>query len=126
MFYQFREQIKNRGCYAGIVLETEMDFNKPLSLNIEYAAEERWSDVCKAAVHIFFDYYKWLEKGELTVKILNVDWLPADTNSLIVLYSVVTALSSKLNVNISDLSFDKENERFVFPESRVLADSVNL
>ncbi|WP_129020201.1 hypothetical protein [Edaphocola flava] len=120
MFYQFREQLKMRGCYAGIVLKTHLNPVKETKLIFNYEGDPQWQTICEAGANIFFDYFKWVAKGELIVDIENIDWMPADSNNLIILYATIEALGKDLDIVIPNLSFHRDSESFIFPECRIL------
>lgn len=117
--FKLRELLKNRGCYADITFEIIENNEKPSNLILDYRADKLWEIVCKAGVFIFFDYYCRQNKGELTVKIIDIKWMPIDTNNIVVFYSTIKGLGEILNFNMDKLSIDFENETFIIPETRI-------
>lgn len=85
-----------------------------------YKAHELWEIPCKSGAMIFFDYFSRTFKGELNVKVIELDWLPVDTNNLIVLFATIEGLSESLGFKIEKLELDSINETFIFPEQRTL------
>lgn len=116
--FVFKHQVNNRGLYADICFEVKIDTTKPSNLIVEYNADKHWEIICLAGIRIFYDYYIRQKQGSLHITVISIDWLPIDTNNLIVMYSIVKGLSEILNLNISKLNFDSSSEVFIFPESR--------
>lgn len=116
--YTLRKQMGNRGCYSSIKFEAGFSPRDISELKIIYEAESKWEHACKAGICIFFDYFKRERNGQLTIKIIEIDSIPVDTNNLIVLFSVVKGLCEALDFNISKLEIDLLNETFILPEPR--------
>lgn len=116
--YVLRQQLNNRGCYSSISFDVTFNPSESSNLLIIYEAESMWESACKAGINIFFDYFKRSLKGQLIVKIVNIDWIPIDTNNLIILFSTVKGLSEVLDFKIKHLEIDLMNEYFIFPETR--------
>lgn len=115
--FTLRTQLKNRGCYAEITL----DYNRNDSvadLSITYNADPQWEYACKAGVKIFYDYFLRKTNSGLDIRIHSINWLPVDTNNLIVLFAVIQSLCEALNFEVKGLELDVIEERFVFPEKR--------
>lgn len=120
MLFQFRKSIHNRGAHANIDLEVEYIAHRDNKLNFEYLDSTKWGYICNAGAEIFFDYFNTKNKGTLNIKINSVDELPGDTNSLIVLFATISAISAQLQFSIPGLLFDLESESFVLPEARTM------
>lgn len=116
--YFFRKQIRGRGCLANIELDVETYNHSQPQITVNYLADEIWKNTCLAGADIFFDYYNLKNNKSLRVNILNVGWLPVDTNHIIVLYSIIEALSKELKFEIRGFHFEEIDEKFVFPEPR--------
>lgn len=114
----FRKQIKGRGILANIELVLENYYHEEPQMFVNYLSDERWKNACLAGADIFFDYYNRKNNKSLKVDILDVGWLPVDTNHIIVLYSIIDALSKELSFEIPGFHFDEDNEAFIFPEPR--------
>ena len=116
MIHTLRKQTENRGVFFEIDLECSYS-DQRTELSIVYNADLKWKQACELGVHIFHDYYKRkFNNRHLEVKVNAVQWLPVDTNHLIVVYAVVSALAKELDYPISNLNF--ENDSFSFPEVR--------
>ena len=116
--YTFRQQLGNRGAFCSISFDIIEDLSLSSGRTFIYEADAQWKTVCRAGVLIFFDYYTRQRNGSLTIKIIEIKWLPVDTNNLIVLYSVVKGLCELMNVSIESLRLDTSTELFCFPEHR--------
>ncbi len=117
--FAFKKVLHKRGAYMKI--EMEVDFypsTMESKLEISYNADHEWKSSCEAGIHIFHDYFRYLNKGRLKITVNRINWLPVDTNNLIVLYATIMALCEILNFNVEDLQLDIQNEVFVFPEAR--------
>lgn len=114
----FRKQIKGRGILANIELVIENYYHEQPQIFVNYLSDERWKNACLVGADIFFDYYNRKNNKSLKVDILDVGWLPVDTNHIIVLYSIINALSKELSFEIPGFQFDEDNEAFIFPEPR--------
>lgn len=121
MYHSFRKQVGQRGCYAGISLHIETQTGAVPGMYFQFTDPDlQWKTACEAGAKIFYDYYKWKAYGTLNITIERIDWLPADTNHLIVLYATISALCEALQIEIPEFSFQKETALFVFPECRNL------
>lgn len=119
--YSFRQIMNNKGCYANIYYDIEETHDSDSKLEIAYNGDSQWESITKAAAIIFFDYYLRVKKGgRLKVNIFQIDELPGDTNSLIVLYGIVQMLSEKLSINIRGLTLNEEQSQFCFPDVRTI------
>lgn len=118
--YTLKKLLKNRGVYSSIDFEIQSNENKQKILIFEYNADDRWKIMCEAGALIFFDYYSRKKEGELKVIINKVDWMPVDTNNIIILYSVIKGMADILNFNIEGLEINENTESFIIPELRVL------
>jgi hypothetical protein len=114
----FREQIENKGYYIKIRFEVELIDNKNSKLEMIYSADEKWKIFCETGILLFFEYFYKNETKSLKVNVYEIDWLPVDTNSILVLFSTVKALSDALDYKISALAFD--TGKFIFPDSRLI------
>lgn len=116
--YVLRQMLTNRGCYSEITFEITFDKDKESSLKVCYEADALWEASCKAGILIFNDFFSKKNKGELSITISKIDWMPVDTNNLIILYSTIKGLSELLDFEIVDLNIDRNLESFVIPEPR--------
>ena len=116
--YTLRKQLRNKGCYAEILLDVQFTEDKSCKLDIGYNAEKQWENACKAGILIFHEYFSRKRQGVLKVTIHEIKWMPVDTNNLIVLYCSLKSLSEILKFPIEGLSLDNVNEVFCFPEIR--------
>lgn len=113
-----REQIKQWGWYAAVDVMAETDTLSTSEMIFDYKGPTEWQVPSKMAALTFYDYFKRRKSGRLVIRIENIDWLPIDTNNIIVFFSVIQALCKELNFNIEGLSLDKGKEIFIFPEPR--------
>lgn len=118
--HTLRKQINNKGLYVSLTYQLNYNEEKHSNLIFSYEAHKLWETPCKLGAMIFFDYFSRKFKGELNVKIIELDWLPVDTNNLIVLFATIEGLSELLGFKIEKLELDLINESFVFPEQRTL------
>ena len=118
--YVLRQQLQNRGAFASIRFDIINKLDEDRSLVFLYEADIKWKSACETGTLIFYDYFTRVKEGSLTVKIIEVKWLPVDTNHLTILYSVVKGLSELLNMPIKSLQLDNATETFNFPERRSL------
>lgn len=116
--YTFRKQVDNKGFYVAIDLEAIVESQHSLRLSVDYLADPQWEPLCRAGITLFYDYFKRFSMESLRVKVIDIKWMPIDTNGLIVLFGTVQALSEALNIPIEGLQFDHVNQSFVFPDRR--------
>lgn len=116
--YTFRRLLDNRGCYASFDFEVSYNPEGETKLIVNFNADKKWEIPCKAGILIFFDFYSKDYKGQLTVTVNKIDWLPVDTNNIIVLFSSIQGLSDTLDYQIDEMLLDIEKEVFVIPEQR--------
>jgi hypothetical protein len=116
--YIYREQYKNRGCYAEIAFEVEFYERANNEIQIRYLAEPNWELMCCAGLNLFYGYFIEFKTGRLVVIIHEIKWLPVDTNHIVVLFASVKALCDALNFEIENLKFDSTAETFNFPDFR--------
>ncbi len=115
--YTFRQQIKNRGCFAEIVFDLAVTEGVEKSIKIDCRVTE-WESICKSAAVIFYDYFKSQRDGRIDITVYEINWYPVDTNHLIVLFACVQAFNEATGISISQLKIDTDLEIFCFPEAR--------
>lgn len=116
--YSLRKQVNNRGFYCEIIFDCVVSNSFQRSAKLNYTADPRWETSCKAGVQIFHDYFIRKQNSSLEVTIHEIKWNPVDTNDLIILFSIVQALSEALDFPLPGFQLDLTNERFIFPEAR--------
>lgn len=116
--HNFKVQAGGRGLYAAIMLNVNFDKTANKSISIHFSEPSEWESTCMTGIYIFYDYYAHETVGRMEVTIERIDWMPVDTNNLIVLYGTILALSQELNYPLEGLGFDKDTELFTFPERR--------
>jgi hypothetical protein len=117
--YTLRKQLGNRGVYASIAFDTTVEYEKETGLEFAYQADLKWRTACEAGVLIFFDYFTRLKQGHLTVRVINIKWLPVDTNHLAIVFATVKGLCEAVDINPMLLGLDEQTETFRFPECRI-------
>ena len=123
--YTLKKLLNNRGCYASIIFEVFLDSEKESGLVINYNADLKWEISSKAGVLIFYDFFNRTNRGQLTVTIHQIDWMPVDTNNTIVLFATIEGLSELLEFNINNLKMDLDKELFIIPEPRSVMGQTN-
>ena len=95
--YTFRKQSKFRGYFASVTFNIIFDESKKKNLIISYLADLKWEVPCKAAINMFLERHPFT--GELIITIQQIDWLPVDTNSTVVIYSTLKGLCEFFSKN---------------------------
>lgn len=116
--FVYKEQYKNRGCYAEIAFEVEFYEGAKNEIQIKYLAESNWELMCCAGLNLFYGYFIKFKTGRLIVIVHEIKWLPVDTNQIVVLFASVKALCDALNIENKNLRFDSAAETFNFPDFR--------
>lgn len=117
--YQFKHQIRNRGLYAKITYDVIVNSNME-NRAIHYYADKRWENAVMAGIMLFENYYPGPTEGNLEFTIYEVNWMPVDSDELIVMFATMNALCEALNFKINLLKFDPVNEVFILPDRRAL------
>jgi hypothetical protein len=108
----------NRGCYVEIEYELKYFEGQNNYLKLQYEADPRWEVACKMGVLLFEDYFYQQMYGRIELSIININWMPADTNNLIVMFGMVRALLDDFKIELPNLKLEATSEIFTFPEPR--------
>jgi hypothetical protein len=112
------KQMGNRGCYVEIEYELKYSENQDNFLQLQYNADSKWELACKMGVLLFKDYFFARMSGGIELSIINIGWMPVDTNNLIVMFAIVRALADEFKMEMPNLDLNTTNEVFTFPEPR--------
>ena len=118
--HSLRKQIASRGYFAEIVLTaTFIEDSKLQGIDIGFknTCDKTWQEACKCGAYLFREYF--MRPGRLEITFEEVNWLPVDTNFLIVVYTTVKAIEEELHCT-SEVRFDEEAIAFIFPERRTM------
>ena len=100
------------------MLNVSFDKTANRGISIHFNEPSEWESTSMTGIYIFYDYYAHQTIGRMEVTVERIDWMPVDTNNLIVLYATTLAISKALNYLMEDLGFDKDTQCFTFPERR--------
>lgn len=117
--FVFRKTLKDRGAYAEVSYKVSYSEKLPNEFVFSYSGDDRWKNCSVAAGDVFYDYFVRKMSGQLVVEIMEVKWLPVDTNNLIVFFTIVNALCEHFNLDLKNLRVDENFECFYFPEPRI-------
>jgi len=116
--YVFKQQVQGRGCYAIIGFDIIYEECSENTIEFTYKGDPKWEGACKAGALMFYEYFTKEKSGRINIVIHHVDWLPVDSNNLIVMYACVKAFLDSQSVESNYLDFNKSDECFVFAEPR--------
>ena len=118
--FSIREQVEQRGHYCSITFDVDEVPSAESKLLIEYYGDATWETICRSGAHLFFEYYSKYKRANITVKFIDVRWMPVDTQAITVRFVTIKGLSENLGIVIDDLYFDRQKQCYSIPDPRVM------